>query len=59
MHFDFFVSDDYVVSYDIHRETIFLEGPPEIHCHSLNFQYSAMTIEEKIVQMLHYYMQIE
>ena len=37
---------------------LFFEAPPDIHSHSLNFQYFAMKIEENIVQILHYYMEI-
>ena len=55
MHFDFFVSDDSIASYDVHRKTTFSEAPPEIHCHSLNFQYVAMKMQENIVQVLQYY----
>ena len=38
---------------------LFFEAPPEIYCHSLNFQYFAMKIQAYIVQMLHYYMKID
>ena len=41
------------------EKQLFFEALPEIHWHSLNFQYFAMKIEENIVQMLHYYMEIE